>query len=248
MVPRRMCMVRCDHTRSTGSRAMNTTFGLREAAHDPRYLALGERRVVGRDVAGQEAALQREEAGIGVEVGPPPGHVHIGVEEVDVALVEGRSASLRLAAVGALEALLRPPAEIHRGRSGRGPAVEIVELLDRRHPEIRVKLELVVEPARAAFLGADAEEVGTAVRVVGKRPRREPPALAAGLRTLARPWPSPDETASSPCPSSAFRRPLPPRALTAPLAGLRVTPPPGCRRRRDSGGRPRPCRRSARRR
>ena len=95
---------------------------------------------------------------------------------------------------------------------GRGAAVEIVQLLDRRHPEIRMELELVVEPARAALLRADAEEVRAAVRAAREA------AAAQAVRLF-----SPDFAA---LPVFGFRRPtghfaaLP--ALPFPLPAARL--------------------------
>src|SRR6185312_16786071 len=40
-------------------------------------------------------------------------------------------------------------------------AAQIVELLDRRHPEIGMKLELIVQPARAGLLHSHAKKIRT---------------------------------------------------------------------------------------
>ena len=87
-------------------------------------------------------------------------------QEAEVARLQRPHLLLRPALVqvvevgpGAVEDLLGAP---------RRPfAVEVMEFLDRRHPEFRMELDLVVEPAGATLLRADAQEV----RANG-RPRR----------------------------------------------------------------------------
>src|SRR5690349_17156277 len=49
-----------------------------------------------------------------------------------------------------------------RSRRVLNPAqlIKIMQFLYRRHPEIRMRVELLIKPGRSAFVGSDADEIG----------------------------------------------------------------------------------------
>src|SRR5207247_9178175 len=50
-----------------------------------------------------------------------------------------------------------------RRRCALNPAqlIQVMQLLYRRHPEIRMGVELLIKPGRSAFVDADAQEIGS---------------------------------------------------------------------------------------
>ena len=100
-------------------------------------------------------------------------------EEIHIALVEGAQGDLRPAPVRPREVPVGFALEAHR-HLGWPAMVEIMQLLDRRHPEIRVGLELVIEPARAALMGADAEEIRAVARASDEGPGNQPAGIVSG--------------------------------------------------------------------
>ena len=73
----------------------------------------------------------------------------------------GCEASSTRIAVDLVEVLVDPPLQALRLTEAGPGTVEEVQFLDRRHPELGMEGELVVEPARAGLLRADADEIGT---------------------------------------------------------------------------------------
>src|SRR6516165_2796441 len=39
--------------------------------------------------------------------------------------------------------------------------IKVMELLQRRHPDIRMSVELLIEPGRSAFMNSDTQKIGS---------------------------------------------------------------------------------------
>src|SRR5437667_9588454 len=71
--------------------------------------------------------------------------------------------------------------------------IKIMQLLQRRHPEIRMGVELLIEPGRSALMDSDTQEIGS--RTVGVR---AVPFLMFAVAGATIEWPNPPHARLSP--------------------------------------------------
>ena len=73
-----------------------------------------------------------------------------------------------------------------RGAFDVAQLIKIMQLLERRHPEIRMGVELLIKPGRSALVGANAQEIGSCTIGMGPVLFLMPIAVGATVE-----WPSP---------------------------------------------------------
>src|SRR6266446_4342818 len=104
---------------------------------------IAQRRIGRRDVAGEERCFGFEQLGIILKVDTRFGTEALhALQKAKIALV---SATRRACALN--------PAQF----------IKIMQFLYRRHPEIRMRVELLIKPCRSTFLSSDTQEIGPSI-------------------------------------------------------------------------------------
>src|SRR6266481_4307265 len=131
---------------------------------------IAQRRIGRRDVAGEERCFGFEQPGVILKVDTRFGTEALhALQKAKIALV---SATRRACALN--------PAQF----------IKIMQFLYRRHPEIRMRVELLIKPCRSSFLSAHTQEIRT--RIAGRRVIVFPIAVVTCARFE---WPGPTHVA-----------------------------------------------------
>ena len=147
-----------DITLCTGSRSSITTFMPGNRATIESITVLAQRAIGGGDVPRQQIPLWPKQVGVTVHISWFADTTARNFKKVAVPAVERPEASRGSSGIRSLQIRRIFRERLLEALVGKR-RIEIVQFLDRRHPEFRMELQLIVEPSGRSFLKSHAQKV-----------------------------------------------------------------------------------------